>query len=274
MSAELTKRPVSVSVVAILNLWYAFLAFILALLVLASPAMMQGFYGAFSTAMGVVLLLEALVFLVGGIGVLNRQDWARYLLIVLSGLSLIGLLYVFITSGQYFELMPQGTMILMILILILFFLLHGCTIFFLLTPAAAQYFRRLAPPPPPPPPLPPPKPEKKAIAWLLVQTGPDQGKEFRLSFEGDYSIGKPGASVKIPLNDKFVSRQHARIRWEGGAFVLHDMGSMNHTFVNGERIDRHLLNDGDSIQVGETVLRFSYPGIVVLKAQSAGETIT
>jgi pSer/pThr/pTyr-binding forkhead associated (FHA) protein len=38
--------------------------------------------------------------------------------------------------------------------------------------------------------------------------------------------------------------------------VLHDLRSTNGTFVNDKRVSRHTLADGDSVQIGETVMQF------------------
>jgi len=49
-------------------------------------------------------------------------------------------------------------------------------------------------------------------------------------------------------------RPHTRgIKLEDSVFVLYDLASSNGTYVNGERAERLLLNDGDKIQVGETL---------------------
>jgi diguanylate cyclase (GGDEF)-like protein len=59
--------------------------------------------------------------------------------------------------------------------------------------------------------------------------------------------------------DDGVSRRHASIRLVGGEMVVEDLGSRNGTFVNGARIARHQLSDGDKIQVGSTtILKFTY----------------
>lgn len=61
----------------------------------------------------------------------------------------------------------------------------------------------------------------------------------------------------IRLADLNVSRRHAEIRSEGGAFVLVDLGSTNGCLVNGQRIERVELQDGDRILIGQTEFFFS-----------------
>ena len=60
----------------------------------------------------------------------------------------------------------------------------------------------------------------------------------------------------VSFDDSNVSRQHAEIRPEGDGFVLADLGSTNGTKVNGARITRHRLVDGDRIIFGATVIEF------------------
>ncbi len=68
--------------------------------------------------------------------------------------------------------------------------------------------------------------------------------------------------AEIRVNDTQVSRQHARITTEkdvetGRAeYVLTDLSSRNGTFLNGRRIDREQLTNGDKIAIGDTILRF------------------
>ena len=61
----------------------------------------------------------------------------------------------------------------------------------------------------------------------------------------------------IVLAHSAVSGEHAAISFIGGAAVLDDLGSTNGTFVNGERIERQLLADGDQIAVAKFTLYFS-----------------
>jgi diguanylate cyclase (GGDEF)-like protein len=66
----------------------------------------------------------------------------------------------------------------------------------------------------------------------------------------------------VRVNDTQVSRQHAKIVAEprgtksGTEYVLHDLDSRNGTFLNGRRIRRETLENGDKITIGETILRF------------------
>jgi hypothetical protein len=90
---------------------------------------------------------------------------------------------------------------------------------------------------------------------LAVTRGEHKGEVFPLSGGTSISIGRARAN-DVVLDDASVSSQHCRVRPEAGGFVVHDMKSTNGTQVNGRTIDRHLLADGDVIQVGETSLQY------------------
>jgi hypothetical protein len=60
----------------------------------------------------------------------------------------------------------------------------------------------------------------------------------------------------VVVDDPGASRQHARISNVNGEFVLHDLGSTNGTLVNDETVQERVLDDGDRIMIGETILEF------------------
>ncbi len=93
------------------------------------------------------------------------------------------------------------------------------------------------------------------MARLIVIKGADEGKQFDL--EGDHlSIGRDSTS-RVRLCDTEVSRRHAEfVRTTDGVRLL-DIGSANGTFVNGQSIRDVLLQAGDQIQVGQTVMVFT-----------------
>src|SRR5260370_37409191 len=64
-----------------------------------------------------------------------------------------------------------------------------------------------------------------------------------------FTIGrKPDKDLMV--TDTRVSRDHAVIETEGGAFVVMDVGSSGGTFVNGEKINRRKLNSTDPVEIG------------------------
>jgi len=93
------------------------------------------------------------------------------------------------------------------------------------------------------------------MIYLTVAHGPDRGRFFTLDAEQSYLIGR--ASENLILEDRKLSRYHARLDCHDGDWFISDLGSTNGTFVNGERVDRRCrLFDGDRVQLGLTLLVF------------------
>lgn len=90
---------------------------------------------------------------------------------------------------------------------------------------------------------------------MIVKRGPNAGSKFFLDVPAT-QIGRHPDS-DIFLDDITVSRRHAEIRrGEGGGFSLHDVGSLNGTYVNRERLETGELRSGDEIQIGKFKLVF------------------
>jgi hypothetical protein len=91
---------------------------------------------------------------------------------------------------------------------------------------------------------------------LQIVVGNDRGKHYSLQLS-QTSIGR-GADQDLVLADISVSRRHIRITIEGDRYRVTDLGSGNGTLVNGVRTESALLNDGDQIAIGNTVLRLDH----------------
>jgi predicted component of type VI protein secretion system len=86
------------------------------------------------------------------------------------------------------------------------------------------------------------------VAMLLVVEGPNPGRRVFID-QHELTIGRDQRS-NLVIEDRQVSRRHARIRLEGDQYILKDLNSRNGTFVNGQELDApHSLQDGDEIQV-------------------------
>ncbi|MFB3817362.1 MAG: FHA domain-containing protein [Candidatus Methylomirabilales bacterium] len=98
----------------------------------------------------------------------------------------------------------------------------------------------------------------KAVApEIQVFVGERQIGTFSLA-GGEVTVGRtPGNTILI--ENPGVSRRHAVIRLEGGRAILEDLGSANGTFVNGQRISRHELAEGDEIAIVKHRLLFRLP---------------
>jgi two-component system, NtrC family, sensor kinase len=94
-----------------------------------------------------------------------------------------------------------------------------------------------------------------AKATLLVIQGVDQGIRFEIG-EEPAGIGR-GVKNRIRILDTEVSRTHATIEYKDNAFVVTDRDSSNGTFVNGVAVRSRVLNSGDRVQFGRSVLLFN-----------------
>lgn len=93
-------------------------------------------------------------------------------------------------------------------------------------------------------------------AWLKVIRGEFEGKEY-LVFAGTTSIGNNGRNTIVLFKDKLVGEHHCDIIQEGNRYVLVDCGTPMGTVVNGMRVSRHVLRQGDAIAIGNSVLVFN-----------------
>lgn len=137
--------------------------------------------------------------------------------------------------------------------------------------------RSSAAPPPPPPGLPPlPRLPGAAVgatdtgaqepsivgrpgqrvSHVLVVDGP--GTKHVLE-QGSNVLGR-GTEADVRLPDTGVSRKHADVQLVGSAVVVEDLGSTNGTLVNGRRVGRQELADGDVLRIGHSVLVYRQDG--------------
>ena len=94
-------------------------------------------------------------------------------------------------------------------------------------------------------------------AALTVVGSGDQGQMGkRFAFSEEITIGR-SANNDILISDNFVSHHHAVIFLRNNLYVIEDLGSRNHTYVNDRRLNgRAYLKDGDLIRIGFLTLRF------------------
>lgn len=94
-------------------------------------------------------------------------------------------------------------------------------------------------------------------ALLIVAHGPNVGARFLLDSDST-TVGRR-ESADIFLDDVTVSRKHAEFVREGSRFSVQDVGSLNGTYVNRDRIDSAELKAGDEVQIGKFRMIF-HPG--------------
>src|SRR5277367_6486365 len=93
------------------------------------------------------------------------------------------------------------------------------------------------------------RPSAAGRAPALAVTNPS-GNRNRVAIEPvPFLIGRQGEN-NLVLRDNRISRSHARITLENGAYVVEDLESRHGVFVNGQRVQRHPLKDGDRIDFG------------------------
>jgi hypothetical protein len=134
---------------------------------------------------------------------------------------------------------------------------------------------RRGPPPPPParstsraPPPPPPTHSQPAAGGraapppLASSSRPSQlyiyymGERFQVTKER-FIIGRGKQSSDLTIKDPNVSRQHAMVEYLNGQYYIVDMGSTNGVEYNGQRVQRRVINDGDTFRVCDHELRFA-----------------
>jgi serine phosphatase RsbU (regulator of sigma subunit) len=93
------------------------------------------------------------------------------------------------------------------------------------------------------------------MARIVILEGRDVGREFLLDQECSLISRNPDAPISVPSPS--IGRRHAQVWSRDGAFFVEDLGSVNGTVLNGERIaGRKPLADGDRLKVGDCVLAF------------------
>jgi pSer/pThr/pTyr-binding forkhead associated (FHA) protein len=91
-------------------------------------------------------------------------------------------------------------------------------------------------------------------ALLVVVRGPNAGSRFML--DDDFTSTGRHPDSDIFLDDVTVSRRHAEFYRQGERFTVRDVGSLNGTYVNRERIEEAELFGGDEVQIGKFRLLF------------------
>jgi pSer/pThr/pTyr-binding forkhead associated (FHA) protein len=104
-------------------------------------------------------------------------------------------------------------------------------------------------------------------ALLVVRRGPNSGSRFLL--DSDVTTAGRHPSSDIFLDDVTVSRRHAEFVRTNEGFAVRDVGSLNGSYVNRERIDEIALSGGDEVQIGKYRLIY-YPSQQGQPGDSAG----
>ena len=91
-------------------------------------------------------------------------------------------------------------------------------------------------------------------ALLIVTRGPNLGARFLL--DADSTIAGRHPNADIFLDDVTVSRKHVEFKRSNGVFEIVDLGSLNGTYMLGQRVDRATLENGSDVQIGKFKMIF------------------
>ncbi|MCI0340158.1 MAG: FHA domain-containing protein, partial [Planctomycetales bacterium] len=96
------------------------------------------------------------------------------------------------------------------------------------------------------------------MALLRLEKGTSPGREYPVG-DSPLVLGR-ATTCTVEVDDKRASRNHARVVKSGPGWAVEDLQSRNGTFVNGAKVARTDLKDGDAISIGTTVFRFVAAG--------------
>jgi adenylate cyclase len=95
--------------------------------------------------------------------------------------------------------------------------------------------------------------DRAGMAKIIV-TGNDQRREYELGAVN--TIGRHPDNT-LQILDRIVSKEHAQVlRQPNGTYLFRDLGSLNGSFLGGERVHERVLREGDEITLGSTTLTF------------------
>ncbi|MFO0680436.1 MAG: DUF4388 domain-containing protein [Sandaracinus sp.] len=101
---------------------------------------------------------------------------------------------------------------------------------------------------------PPPTNRSAKTYALRFISGKYQGGEFPLPNNKEIVVGR-SSELDMVLVEDMVSRRHAKLTVTGDQIFIQDLGSTNGTFVNGEKIKRARLTEGDRILIGTSIIK-------------------
>jgi pSer/pThr/pTyr-binding forkhead associated (FHA) protein len=114
--------------------------------------------------------------------------------------------------------------------------------------------------------VPPPLPRSTGARAPAAPQNGAHGASLSLVYNGErhtitkdrYVIGRGKQSSDLTLKDPNVSRQHAMVEFQNGVYFMVDMGSTNGVAINGQRIARKQIAEGDVFRICDHDLQFTY----------------
>ena len=108
--------------------------------------------------------------------------------------------------------------------------------------------------------------EGQGACTVSAVSGPRQGSSWVLSREvGEVMVGRnlegdQAKVISLPDSERDVSTEHAIFKRLKGSFWVQDLASKNGTFVNGQRVERQDLKDGDKVSIGVSTFEVRIAG--------------
>ncbi len=96
---------------------------------------------------------------------------------------------------------------------------------------------------------------RASVPALVVIDGDDKGKRLVLNGKSKFKVGR-STKTDLRLGDVKVSREHCLVEAVRDHHVIVDLESANGTVVNGDRISKTILKEGDFIRLGFTMLKY------------------
>ena len=107
------------------------------------------------------------------------------------------------------------------------------------------------------------------MAKILCKSGSLNGQEFELTAES-YKIGRDEGN-DIVLTDEGISRNHAEIKKENDGYIVADLGSTNGTYVDEQKVTRHVLKNGQTVRLH--TVEFGFVDDVAAGKEDSGATM-
>ena len=84
-------------------------------------------------------------------------------------------------------------------------------------------------------------------------------EDLELPIDRDWVVVGRGRTADVVIAEPTISRAHAAVGYDEHGFFVQDLGSTNETQVNGAKVERQRLKDGDRVQMGKLVIEVSVP---------------
>lgn len=91
--------------------------------------------------------------------------------------------------------------------------------------------------------------QQAQVGVLVIKRGPNAGSRYLLNSEVTAAGRHPDSDIF--LDDVTVSRRHVEFVRQGSEYLVRDIGSLNGTYVNHERVDEQVMVSGDEVQIGK-----------------------